>query len=264
MKERAMMSKGIGHKTEATSLAGQIGELRIVHRFIVKRVHVLCAGLYVTFLLVVLVNLSFAQDENHFTLNVGGGPTTVNGRDAGRLDHGGNFQVGAGYNFNRFFGITENFIFNELEITRAQLLRLNVPNGGARVYSFTLDPTLRLPLGQNWNVYVLAGGGYLRRTVQFTQPTTAVTVVFDSWWGCIGPALIPVNQVLGSVTSNAGAYDVGAGVNVPLPVPRLHLIVESRYLPRLYREEQHDHCSDSRWHSLLEEISWDAFSTQSL
>lgn len=211
------------------SLAGRIRELRIVHRFIGTPVHVFRAGLYATFLLLTLVDLSFAQDENHFTLNIGGGLTTITGREAGRLDHGGNLQVGAGYNFNRFFGITGNFTFNQLGITGAQLLRLNVPDGNARVYSFTLDPTLRLPLGQNWNVYVLAGGGYLRRTVEFTQPTAAATLVFDPWWGYIGPALVPVNQVLGSVTSNAGVYDVGAGVNVPLPLPRLHLFVESRY-----------------------------------
>lgn len=185
--------------------------------------------LFVT-LFLVLTGRSYAQDEyNHFTLNVGGGLTTITGRDAGRLDHGGNLQVGAGYYFNRFFGITGNFMFNQLGITGNELLRLNVPDGNARVYSFTVDPTFRVPLGQHWSAYVLAGGGYLRRTVEFTRPTVAQTLVFDPWWGYFGPALVPVNQILGSVISNAGAFDVGAGVNIPLPVPRLHLFVESRY-----------------------------------
>jgi len=190
-----------------------------------------CRGLLIATLLLVLANRSFAQDEDHgFTVNVGGGLTTITGRDAGRLDHGGNLQVGAGYNFNRFFGITGNFMFNQLGITGSELVRLNVPDGNARAYTFTVDPTLRLPLGQNWSVYVLAGGGYLRRTIEFTQPTVAQTIIFDPWWGYLGPALVPVNQILGSVTSNAGAFDVGAGVNIPLPVPRLHLFVESRYI----------------------------------
>ncbi len=225
-----MMSDGFAAKTQVNSLTGHIRELRRVHTFVGTLGDVLRSGLCVTLLLLAFVNLSLAQDENHFTLNIGGGLTTITSREAGRLDHGGNLQVGAGYNFNRFVGITGNFIFNQLGVTGAQLLRLNVPDGNARVYSFTLDPTLRLPLGQNWNIYVLAGGGYLRRTVQFTQPTAAATFVYDPWWGYFGPALVPVNQILGSVTSNAGVYDVGAGVNVPLPVPRLHLFVESRYI----------------------------------
>jgi opacity protein-like surface antigen len=197
--------------------------------FIRKDICAWRAAFFVTVFLI-LASRSFAQDEdNHFTVNIGGGLTTITGRDTGRLDHGGNLQVGAGYYFNRVFGITGNFMFNQLGITGSELLRLNVPDGNARVYSFTVDPTLRLPLGQHWSAYVVAGGGYLRRTVEFTQPTLAQTFVFDPWWGYFGPALVPVNQILGSVTSNAGAFDVGAGVNIPLPVPRLHLFVESRY-----------------------------------
>jgi opacity protein-like surface antigen len=186
------------------------------------------AALYITFVLFITAPL-FGQEEHGFTANVGGGFTTITGREGGRLDHGGNFQIGAGYDFNRFLGITGNFMFNQLGITGSELVRLNVPDGNARVYTFTVDPTFRLPLGQRWNAYVLAGGGYLRRTVQFTAPTVAETFVFDPWWGYFGPALVPANEILGSVTSNAGAFDVGGGVNIPLPVPRLHIFVEARY-----------------------------------
>jgi hypothetical protein len=77
---------------------------------------------------------------------------------------------------------------------------------------------------------VLVGGGWLRRTVEFTQPTLAQTFVFDPWWGYFGPALVQVNQVLGSVTSDAGVFNVGAGINVPLPLPKLHIFIESRYI----------------------------------
>ena len=57
----------------------------------------------------------------------------------------------------------------------------------------------------------------MRRTVQFTQATLAQATIFDPWWGYFGPALIPVNEVLGSVSSNAGAWDAGAGLDIPLP-----------------------------------------------
>jgi opacity protein-like surface antigen len=204
-------------------------------RFAVKRfirIHISAwrAAFVVTSFLI-LASRSLAQDEDHhFTAHIGGGLTTITGRDAGRLDHGGNLQIGAGYYFNRFFGITGNFMFNQLGITGRELLRLSVPDGNGRAYTFTVDPTLRLPLGQHWSAYLLAGGGYLRRTIEFTEPTLAQTFIFDPWWGYLGPALVPVNQILGSVSSNAGAFDVGAGINIPLPVPRLHVFLESRYV----------------------------------
>jgi len=36
-------------------------------------------------------------------------------------------------------------MFNQLGITRSELNTLNQPDGGARVYSLTVDPTFRLP-----------------------------------------------------------------------------------------------------------------------
>jgi hypothetical protein len=74
------------------------------------------------------------------------------------------------------------------------------------------------------------GGGYFRRTVEFTQPTLAQTVVFDPWWGYFGPALVQVNQVLGTVTSNSGVFNVGGGINIRPARTGPYLYVESRYM----------------------------------
>jgi hypothetical protein len=179
-----------------------------------------------------IAGMCSAQNEladEHATISVGGGLTTITGNNAGKLDHGGNFEVGGGYFFNSYVGVTGNFMFNQLGITGKELALLNQPDGNARVYSLTIDPTVRFPLGGRVSVYFLAGGGYLRRTVEFTQPTLAQTIVFDPWWGFLGPALVPVNQVLGSVTSNSGAVDVGGGINFPMPRTRLKLFMEARY-----------------------------------
>jgi len=162
-------------------------------------------------------------------MSAGAGLTTITGRDAGKLDHGANIQLNGGYFFNRYFGITGNFMFSDLGITRRELNNLNQPDGGARTYGVTADPTLRLPLGRGFSAYVLAGGGYLRRTVEFTQPTLARTVIFDPWWGYFGPALVPVDVVLGRVVSNSGAFDTGGGLNIPLPRNQTKIFVEARY-----------------------------------
>lgn len=196
-------------------------------RFIIVRGVGICMALFL------IASPTFAQnddEDHHFTFSVGGGLTTITGRDAGKLDHGGNLQAGAGYFFNRYVGVTGNFMFSQLGITGRELNILNEPDGNARTYTFTVDPTIRVLLRGGVSVYALAGGGFLRRTVEFTQPTLAQTFIYDPWWGFFGPALIPANQILGSVTSDSGAINTGAGVNFPLPGTRLHLFVEARYV----------------------------------
>lgn len=190
--------------------------------------------LFRNFLVVILISLpGLAQSRNeefhHLTLSAGGGLTTIAGPDAGKLDLGGNLQLNGGYFFNRYFGITGNFMFSHLGITRAELNNLNQPDGSARVYAVTADPTLRVPLGHGFSAYALVGGGYLRRTVEFTQPTLAWTYIYDPWWGYFGPVLVPVDVVLGTTTSNSGAFDTGGGFNFPLPRTRVKLFVEARY-----------------------------------
>jgi hypothetical protein len=177
-------------------------------------------------------SVALGQSEepfHHVTFSGGAGLTTITGTIAGKLDHGGNIQVNSGYFFNSHVGITGNFMFSDLGITRSALDNLNVPDGFARVYAVTADPTVRLPLGRGFSVYGLAGGGYLRRTVQFTQPTWARTVIFDPWWGYFGPGLVPVDVVLGTTVNNSGAFDVGGGLNMPLPRTSIKVFVEARY-----------------------------------
>ena len=179
-----------------------------------------------------LPNFALGQNEepfHHLTLSGGAGFTAITGKDAGKLDHGGNVQLSGGYFFNRYFGITGNFMFSNLGITRAELDSLNQPNGSARVYAVTADPTVRIPVGRGFTAYAFAGGGYLRRTVQFTQPTLAQTVIFDPWWGYFGPALVPVDVIIGTTVNNSGAFDMGAGLNMPLPRTGVKLFLETRY-----------------------------------
>jgi Outer membrane protein beta-barrel domain len=178
-----------------------------------------------------LAQFTDAQDDfHHLTFNVGGGYTAVTGNISNRLDHGGHFQAGIGYNFNRHLGVLGTFTFHQLGLTGNALSAVDVPDGTARAYSFTVDPKITLPFRRLGGFYLLGGGGWLRRTVEFTQPTIASTFVYDPWWGYFGPALIPANLVLGSYSQNAGVWDVGGGFNIPLPRVSFKLYVEARYM----------------------------------
>ena len=79
-------------------------------------------------------NLALGQIEksfHHATFSGGGGLTTITGTLRGTLDHGGNVQVNGGYFFNRYFGVTANFMWSDLGITRAALNDVNEPDGKA-------------------------------------------------------------------------------------------------------------------------------------
>src|ERR1700736_6015430 len=79
------------------------------------------------------------DEEHSVTLSASGGFTMVTGSNAGKLDHGGAFHAGLGHFFNDYFGITGNFMFDGLGITRNELNNLGQPDGNARVYTFTVD-----------------------------------------------------------------------------------------------------------------------------
>ena len=170
-----------------------------------------------------------AQETHHLTANIGGGFTTSTGRLSNDLDYGGNLEAGGGFNFNQYLGVLGTFSFQSLGVTRSALDRLNEPDGNSRIYTLTVDPKISFPMGSRTNFYILGGGGWLRRTVEFTQPVIAPTYVFDPWWGYIGPIYVSANQVLGSVSQSAGVWDVGGGVNVRLRNSGWKVYVQARY-----------------------------------
>lgn len=170
----------------------------------------------IAFLLPSVVLAQSEEPFHHLTLSSGAGLTTVTGTNTGKLNHGSNLQLNGGYFFNLYFGITGISCSMTWGITRVELENLNMSDGGTRVYAVTADPTFRLPLGRGFSAYVLAGGGYLRPTVEFTQPTLARTFIFDPWWGYFGPALGPVDVVLRKAVNNSGGFDVCGGFNMPV------------------------------------------------
>lgn len=164
------------------------------------------------------------ESFKHVTVSAGAGLTTSTGDIAGTLDHGGNIQLNGGYFFNRHFGLTGNFMFSGLGITRATLDNLNEPDGRARVYAVTADPTVRLSLGHGFTAYALAGGGYVRRTVEFTMPVSG-TFLHK------GTHLVSTtsDMVMSTVVDNSPGFDFGGGLNMPSRCSGVKMFVEARY-----------------------------------
>ena len=173
--------------------------------------------LYTTVCAAVLLTLPCAaQNTNHFTYHFGGGWTEPMKATGVRLDRGFNLGAGAGVNVVPEFGVTVDFGSNRLGVNPTTLASVGVPGGSARIYSLTLQPVVRLGARHRFNGYITAGGGFYRRTVEFTEPSVQVVTGFDPFFGAFFPVAIPVNTVLGSFTQNRGGVNAGAGIQVGL------------------------------------------------
>jgi hypothetical protein len=56
-----------------------------------------------------------------------------------------------------------------------------------------------------------------------------VVDIIDPWWGYLGSAIVPANQVLGSVSNNAFGLNGGDGVSVALGQSGAEFFAEVRY-----------------------------------
>lgn len=185
---------------------------------------------FAAFALLAFAFTANAQDEFHrFTFNVGGGYTTAVQNTTSHFDQGGNVQAGAGVNINRWLGVNGTFMFNGIGLTRSAITAAGVPDGNAKVYSFTVDPKIRFPFRNGTSFYILGGGGWMRRTVDFTEPAVASTYFFDPFFGYY-PGYVSGSQTIGSVSQNAGAWDAGAGMNFTFPRTNWKMYIEARYL----------------------------------
>ena len=130
-------------------------------------------------------------------MDIGGGVSAPLGAISDSLNTGWNATVSAGYNFSSRFSSSIRYTYNGFGISRAVLDEAAVPDGNARLWSVTLDPKISFAPRSRLTPYLVGGVGYFRRTIEFTQPTLAPTIIFDPFFGFAFPALIPVNQIIG-------------------------------------------------------------------
>lgn len=170
-----------------------------------------------------------AQDFHHLDLHIAGGFTSPTGGLGTHLDTGWNINGGVGFNFTRWLGIDANVLYTQFGINRATLNALQQPDGTSHTWAFTVDPVIRFPISSHFVPYVTGGGGYFRRTIEFTRPTTALVPFYDPWFGILGQVQIPANEVLGRFSKSSGGYDIGAGFQIPLGHYGAKFYTEARY-----------------------------------
>jgi hypothetical protein len=180
-------------------------------------------------LLAIAAALPGMAQTSRLALSVGGGFTEPVRYTNGPLKVGGNFTGSAGVNLSKYVGISAEFGFSSFGINQSRLDELAVPNGSTRMYSVTLQPTFHFNPDGRVDVYSTIGGGYYRRTIEFTEPTTALVTAFDPFFGFYN-ALIPAQTVLGSFTQNKGGINGGIGVAIRVTSDSaMRIFAETRY-----------------------------------
>ncbi|HEX4470157.1 MAG TPA: outer membrane beta-barrel protein [Gemmatimonadaceae bacterium] len=172
---------------------------------------------------------SAAAQTPSWNVEVASGVTATTGDISNRLTKGWNLGVGAGYAINHTWELNGLFTVNGLGVSDQALQALHVPDGSATLMSLTVGPKVHFPIGDHVRGYVVGGVGWYRRTVEFTQPTVGVVDLIDPWWGYLGSALVPANQVLGSVSDNAWGANGGGGVSFGLGHSGAAFFAEARY-----------------------------------
>jgi hypothetical protein len=158
-----------------------------------------------------------AQETPRFTFDVSGGYTTPVGNTGRQLNQGWNVGAGMGMNFNSVLGAKVNVGYSAMGINDNVLANIGAPGGNVNVFTATLDPVVHLiPGHRHLDIYITGGGGLFHVNQQFTQPTVAVTNVFDPFFGFF-PVAFGATQVLSSYTVNKPGFDVGAGVALGVP-----------------------------------------------
>lgn len=164
----------------------------------------------------------------HYALEFGGGFNAPTSDSTPYVTWGGNFTVGAGYNFSPHFALLAEYQFIDAKLPANMISQAYTDGGNTHIWSFGLEPVVSLFPKAHHDVYITGGGGFYRKMTNFTDPTLAM---YCDYYDCgYGTA----TAVVGHYSSNQGGVNIGAGYQYRLGGPcsnsRMKLFAEARYL----------------------------------
>jgi hypothetical protein len=179
---------------------------------------------------------SNADGSNKFAFMAGGGAGVAVGNTHRYNTEGYAFQVGAGRNWSKSFGVLAQFDYDHFGLQGATIANqgyiynfctaadaadpaIQPPctegpatsgnatpiDGNNHVWSFTLNPTFTLATEGSLGAYAVVGGGYYHKVTNFTTPTVQEVC----YYYC---SEAEVNANFDHYTSNAGGVNGGFGL----------------------------------------------------
>lgn len=165
--------------------------------------------------------------KHRLTIEAGGGAAAPAG-DKADITWGFQFLVGGGFNITQKLAALVEYQFIDPKIPGAVIAETGAQGGRYHIWSFTLDPEYDFfPKSAN-DVYAVGGGGYYRKTMNFSNPSQSCGF-FYYYYSC-GIS----NQTVGSFSWNNGGWNLGGGYQHRFGgmygLSRTRLFAEVRYL----------------------------------
>jgi hypothetical protein len=185
-------------------------------------------------------NMHNADGSTKYAFEFGGGFAAPAGSTSHYNTLSYKFSVGGGLNFNKTFGVLLQYDYDHFGLTGGNLNRqYNLYNtlgydagtfdgldANAHVWSITANPTFSFQGAGRTGAYLVVGGGYYRKTTNFTLPSTGC--YYDYFGNCYQ---YTANQTFDSYTN--GAMGVNGGVGLTYKVSNFssnRLFAEARYV----------------------------------
>jgi len=182
--------------------------------------------------------------SKRYVFEVGGGFDKPVGSSTRELTVNWKLQAGAGYNFNKHFGVMLEYNYDKFNDSSSSLLRqynrytslgLVDENGNlvsfagldgtTHVWSLTVNPMYTYYQGDSFGADVIGGGGFYRKVSNFTLPTPGYYC--DYFGFCYQ---FTSNQVFDHYSNNAGGLNGGVGFTYKMGrFSSSQLYAEARY-----------------------------------
>jgi opacity protein-like surface antigen len=167
-----------------------------------------------------------AQDERPVQLTIGGGWTGVYGAGADRVGSGGNFTIGALFKASPIFALQGEYGWNGMSQKQLSLPVFPTPGpiegeegvptdffADANMQYGAFNVVISPATHGKTSPYFLTGLGVYYRPVSISTPALGYTTICDPYWYVCYPAVVPVENVIGSRSSTDFGMNFGGGVN---------------------------------------------------
>ena len=177
--------------------------------------------------------LTLPASAQRFNFNIGGGPGFPLGKTNDLANISYNFVAGGGLDLRPQVKVNTEFMFHGLPVGKSAADQLGVSEIKGRLYSLTGNLILGSEVGGGKGAYLIAGGGWYRRTLEAQETTLQAGTKCAPlwvWWNvqCID-GIFPTDVTVGSRTSSAGGFNVGGGLTFPIGDSGANFYTEIRY-----------------------------------